>query len=435
MRLRTKPRPPSPSALPDAAGCRGAPRVARLPAPSARPLTPPAHGLTRPRSSRCAAACASWRRSRRLRGQRGRRSSSTRRSRPWSSRPPARSRPRSARWPSASTRGARSEIAFRSSQDGPTDDELVRCSPRWRRSPRKTAASAVPLPARRRQSRRARRLAIAPARIRRPRAGAGGGSGRARRHRARTVLAARCAGCSRAKSITASRTTCRRSRRCLRLAASGGVDPERALRDSIGRVLAIAEVHDLLTARRDEDVDSADLRGGGCAGCCAARSTARSRPARFAPSCSRPSARPRSPSCCKRARRQRDRARRRPRARRAAPRRRVRGADGERPRPGPPPPPARPGRACRSRVHSSRSISGERSASSRRTACAQRCASRSFARWMSQTASTTVRGCACWYARTRRSSASTSASCSRTPGSRSWARRATGGSGASGARA
>ena len=45
----------------------------------------------------------------------------------------------------------------------------------------------------------------------------------------------------------------------LRLAASGDVDPERALRDSIGRVLAIAEVHDLLTARRDEDVDSADL--------------------------------------------------------------------------------------------------------------------------------------------------------------------------------
>ena len=34
----------------------------------------------------------------------------------------------------------------------------------------------------------------------------------------------------------------------LRLAASGGADPERALRDSIGRVLAIAEVHDLLTA-------------------------------------------------------------------------------------------------------------------------------------------------------------------------------------------
>ena len=45
----------------------------------------------------------------------------------------------------------------------------------------------------------------------------------------------------------------------LRLAASGDVDPKRALRDSIGRVLAIAEVHDLLTARRDEDVDSADL--------------------------------------------------------------------------------------------------------------------------------------------------------------------------------
>jgi two-component sensor histidine kinase len=45
----------------------------------------------------------------------------------------------------------------------------------------------------------------------------------------------------------------------LRLAAGAGADPERALRDSIGRVLAIAEVHDLLTEQRDEDVDSADL--------------------------------------------------------------------------------------------------------------------------------------------------------------------------------
>jgi two-component sensor histidine kinase len=45
----------------------------------------------------------------------------------------------------------------------------------------------------------------------------------------------------------------------LRLAANGGGDPERALRDSIGRVLAIAQVHDLLTEQRDEDVDSADL--------------------------------------------------------------------------------------------------------------------------------------------------------------------------------
>ena len=44
----------------------------------------------------------------------------------------------------------------------------------------------------------------------------------------------------------------------LRLAANDD-DPKRALRDSIGRVLAIAEVHDLLTETRDGDVDSADL--------------------------------------------------------------------------------------------------------------------------------------------------------------------------------
>ena len=45
----------------------------------------------------------------------------------------------------------------------------------------------------------------------------------------------------------------------LRLAATGGGDPQRALRDSIGRVLSIAEVHDLLTSTHEEDVDSADL--------------------------------------------------------------------------------------------------------------------------------------------------------------------------------
>ena len=45
----------------------------------------------------------------------------------------------------------------------------------------------------------------------------------------------------------------------LRLAAESDADPRRALRDSVGRVLAIAEVHDLLTASRDDDVDAADL--------------------------------------------------------------------------------------------------------------------------------------------------------------------------------
>jgi two-component sensor histidine kinase len=45
----------------------------------------------------------------------------------------------------------------------------------------------------------------------------------------------------------------------LRLAASSGTDPRRALKDSVGRVLSIAEVHDLLTSTHEEDIDSADL--------------------------------------------------------------------------------------------------------------------------------------------------------------------------------
>jgi two-component sensor histidine kinase len=37
------------------------------------------------------------------------------------------------------------------------------------------------------------------------------------------------------------------------------VDPRKALDDSVNRVLAIAAVHELLTERRDDDVDLADL--------------------------------------------------------------------------------------------------------------------------------------------------------------------------------
>ena len=44
----------------------------------------------------------------------------------------------------------------------------------------------------------------------------------------------------------------------LRLRA-GSADPERALTDSVDRILSIAEVHDLLTASREGDVDLADL--------------------------------------------------------------------------------------------------------------------------------------------------------------------------------
>ena len=44
----------------------------------------------------------------------------------------------------------------------------------------------------------------------------------------------------------------------LRLRASG-TDPQRALADSVDRILSIAEVHDLLTASREGDVDLSDL--------------------------------------------------------------------------------------------------------------------------------------------------------------------------------
>jgi len=46
----------------------------------------------------------------------------------------------------------------------------------------------------------------------------------------------------------------------LRLQSSAaGVDPRKALGDSVNRILAIAAVHEVLTERRDDDVDLADL--------------------------------------------------------------------------------------------------------------------------------------------------------------------------------
>src|SRR5215210_4891164 len=46
----------------------------------------------------------------------------------------------------------------------------------------------------------------------------------------------------------------------LRLQArSGAADPEKALADSVNRILAIAAVHEVLTERRDEDVDLGEL--------------------------------------------------------------------------------------------------------------------------------------------------------------------------------
>jgi two-component sensor histidine kinase len=46
----------------------------------------------------------------------------------------------------------------------------------------------------------------------------------------------------------------------LRLQAQAdGVDPARALGDSVNRILAIAAVHEVLTERRDDDVDLGEL--------------------------------------------------------------------------------------------------------------------------------------------------------------------------------
>src|SRR6187455_376315 len=47
----------------------------------------------------------------------------------------------------------------------------------------------------------------------------------------------------------------------LQARAADGVDPQKALEDSVNRILAIAAVHEVLTERRDEQVDLADLLG------------------------------------------------------------------------------------------------------------------------------------------------------------------------------
>jgi two-component sensor histidine kinase/putative methionine-R-sulfoxide reductase with GAF domain len=47
----------------------------------------------------------------------------------------------------------------------------------------------------------------------------------------------------------------------LQARATDGVDPREALEHSVNRILAIAAVHELLTERREEDVDLADLIG------------------------------------------------------------------------------------------------------------------------------------------------------------------------------
>ncbi|MDX6564087.1 MAG: two-component system, sensor histidine kinase PdtaS, partial [Gaiellales bacterium] len=156
----------------------------------------------------------------------------------------------------ASARGARGEIAFRSSPDGPTDEELgalAALAPHC-----EEGRLAIPLP-----TRRGAHGALVAWRSR-------PGEFSAREQELAEAAAAHAAtvlaGARGAMRGLFAREVHHRVKNnlqtvasLLRLAASGDVDPKRALRDSIGRVLAIAEVHDLLTARRDEDVDSADL--------------------------------------------------------------------------------------------------------------------------------------------------------------------------------
>jgi two-component sensor histidine kinase len=156
----------------------------------------------------------------------------------------------------ASTRGARGEIAYRSSLDGPSDEELGELASRAPHT--EDGRLSVPLPTRRGAhgalvawrskpgpwSAREQELAAAAA-----------------AHAATVVAGARGAmrGLFAREVHHRVKNNLQTVASLLRLAAGGDVDPRRALRDSIGRVLAIAEVHDLLTARRDEDVDSADL--------------------------------------------------------------------------------------------------------------------------------------------------------------------------------
>ena len=86
-----------------------------------------------------------------------------------------------------------------------------------------------------------------------------------RRSRARppwrsSTAAWRCAACSPRRSTTASRTTCRPSPRCCgSRRGAENVDPQKALGDSVNRILAIAAVHEVLTEHREDDVELDEL--------------------------------------------------------------------------------------------------------------------------------------------------------------------------------
>ena len=232
----------------------------------------------------------------------------------------------------ASTRGARGEIAYRSSQERADATRSSASSPRSRRTSR-TGGSSVPLP-----TRRGAHGALVAWRSR-----PGPWSAReqelaeaAAAHAATVLAGARGAmrGLFAREVHHRVKNNLQTVASLLRLAASGDVDPKRALRDSIGRVLAIAEVHDLLTARRDEDVDSADLVRRLC-GMLRGTLDGTLETGPLAPDHPRARARDGARARALRARRQCDRARRRARVRRAPARRGVRRAHRQRPRPGP----------------------------------------------------------------------------------------------------
>ena len=166
--------------------------------------------------------------------------------------------PTSAPWRSLPARGPPLEVAVRS---GRTAARRRRAGRTPRRARRSTSRACWPCRSRRGAAASARSSAPVPTappftRAERGAAGLGRRAGRlGRGRRARRDARA----CWPRRSTTASRTTCRPWPRCCGSPPSSDADPHRALRDSVGRVLAIAEVHDLLTSTREDDVDGADL--------------------------------------------------------------------------------------------------------------------------------------------------------------------------------
>ena len=243
-------------ALPDAAGDRGAARLARLPAAAARPLTPS-------RMEDEAELVALRRRVRELEAL----ESVARAAREPIELDEAHGGARRVGGRLAARRGLRArggEHARRARRDrlplepGRPDRRGARRARRARaarrgRAPRRAAAHPP------RSARRARRLAHAA----RARAAPASRSSPRPPPRMRPPCsrapAGRCGGCSRARSTTASRTTCRPWPRSCGSRRAATPTRSAPCATSIGRVLSIAEVHDLLTSTREEDVDSADL--------------------------------------------------------------------------------------------------------------------------------------------------------------------------------